>query len=39
VQLIPSTFLISPDGLINLEKTGAFDPAEIKTRIETFIKG
>jgi len=36
VQLIPSTFLISPDGLIALKKTGTFDPAEIKTRIETF---
>ena len=39
VQLTPSTFLISPDGLIALKKTGAFDPAEMKTRIETFIKG
>jgi peroxiredoxin len=39
VQLIPSTFLISPDGLIVLKKTGAFDPAEMKTRIETLTKG
>jgi peroxiredoxin len=39
VQLIPSTFLISPDGLIALEKTGAFDPAVMKTRIETLLKG
>jgi peroxiredoxin len=39
VQLIPSTFLITPDGLIVLKKTGAFDPAEIKTRIETFTLG
>ena len=39
VQLIPSTFLISPDGLIALKKTGAFDPAEMKTRIETLLKG
>jgi peroxiredoxin len=39
VQLIPSTFLISPDGLIDLKKTGAFDPAEMKTRIETFTLG
>ena len=39
VQLIPSTFLIGPAGLIDLKKTGAFDPAEIKTRIETLIKG
>jgi peroxiredoxin len=39
VQLIPSAFLISPDGLIALKKTGAFDPAEMKTRIETLLKG
>jgi peroxiredoxin len=39
VQLIPSTFLITPDGLIALKKTGAFDPAEIKTLIETLTKG
>ena len=39
VQLIPSTFLISPDGLIDIKKTGAFDPAEIKTRIETLTLG
>jgi len=39
VQLIPSTFLISPDGLITLKKTGNFDPAELKTLIETITKG
>ena len=39
VQLIPSTFLISPDGLIVLKKTGTFDPAEMKTRIETLTLG
>ena len=39
VQLIPSTFLIGPDGLIDLKITGAFDPAEMKTRIETLTKG
>jgi peroxiredoxin len=39
VQLIPSTILISPDGLINLKKTGTFDSAEMKKRIETLIKG
>ena len=38
VPLIPSTFLISPDGLIVLKKTGAFDPTEMKTRIETLLK-
>jgi peroxiredoxin len=39
VQLIPSTFLISPDGLIALQKTGAFDSADMKTRIETLLRG
>lgn len=39
VQLIPSTFLISPDGLLALQKTGPFDPAEMKTQIETLLKG
>jgi peroxiredoxin len=39
VQLIPSTFLIGPDGLIDLKKTGSFDPAEMKNRIETLTKG
>ena len=39
VHLTPSTFLISPDGLCALQKTGAFDPAEMKTRIETLLKG
>jgi peroxiredoxin len=39
VQLIPSTFLITPNGLIALKKTGAFDPVEMKTRIETLTKG
>ena len=39
VQLIPSTFLITPDGLIALKKTGAFDPAEIKTLIDPLTLG
>jgi peroxiredoxin len=39
VQLIPSTFLIAPDGLIALKKTGVFVPAEIKPLIEKFTKG
>jgi len=39
VQLTPSTFLISPDGLFALKKTGTFDPAELKSRIETLLKG
>jgi peroxiredoxin len=39
VQLTPSTFLINPDGLIAFKKTGAFDPAEMKTRLETLTLG
>ena len=39
VQLIPSTFLINPDGSFALKQTGAFDPAEIKTHIQTLTKG
>lgn len=39
VKLIPSTFLISPDGLIGQKKTGAFDPDEMKKRIETLTLG
>ena len=39
VQLTPSTFVISPSGLIALQKTGVFDPAEMKTLIETLTKG
>ena len=39
VLLIPSTFLISPGGLIDLKITGAFDLAEMKTRIETLTFG
>lgn len=39
VQLTPGTFLISPDGLFALKKTGAFDPTEMKTHIETLLKG
>lgn len=39
VQLIPSTFLITPDGWLALKKTGAFDPVEMKTRIEALTSG
>ena len=39
VQLTPSTFFIGPDGLFALKKTGAFDPAEMKTLIETLTLG
>ncbi|MDD5267738.1 MAG: TlpA disulfide reductase family protein [Methylococcales bacterium] len=35
VQLIPRTFLINPDGSFALKKTGAFDPAEIKTYLHS----
>ncbi|MFZ2313659.1 MAG: TlpA disulfide reductase family protein [Methylobacter sp.] len=39
VMLTPSTFLIAPDGSVALRKTGIFDLAEMKTRIESFLKG
>ena len=39
VRLTPSTFLITPDGLINLKKTGTFDYAEMKARIEALLNG
>ncbi|MCL7422896.1 MAG: TlpA family protein disulfide reductase [Methylobacter sp.] len=39
VRLTPTTFLITPDGSIALQKIGAFDPDDMKTRIETLLKG
>ena len=39
VQLIPSTFLIRNDGLIDQKITGAFNPAEMKARIEKLTNG
>ena len=39
IELTPSTFLIGPDSLINVKRVGAFDPVEIKTRIEILLKG
>jgi len=39
VQLIPSTFLIAPDGSFALKKTGAVDPVEMKALIEKLFKG
>ena len=39
IELTPSTFLIGPDSFINVKKVGAFDPVEIKTRIEILLKG
>jgi peroxiredoxin len=39
VRLTPTTFLITPDGSIALQKIGAFDPDDMKTRIEAMLKG
>ena len=39
VELTPSTFLIRPDGSIETRYLGAFNVAELTTRIETLIKG
>ncbi|MDD5411729.1 MAG: TlpA disulfide reductase family protein [Methylobacter sp.] len=39
VMFTPSTFLIAPDGSVALRKTGIFDLAEMKTRIESLLKG
>ena len=39
VQFTPSTFLISPPGTIVMKKIGLFDPVEMKTQIETHLKG
>ncbi|MFA6162961.1 MAG: TlpA disulfide reductase family protein [Methylobacter sp.] len=39
VMLTPNTFLIAPDGSVALRKTGIFDLAEMKTRIESLLKG
>ena len=39
VQLTPSTFLITPNGSINLKITGAFDSNKLKTDIKNLLKG
>ena len=39
VQLVPSLFLIAPDGSIALHKTGLLDITELKTYIDTYTKG
>jgi peroxiredoxin len=39
VRLTPTTFLITPDGSIALQKIGVFEPAAMQTRIETMLKG
>lgn len=39
VQFTPSTFLISPQGIVVIKKIGLFDPVEMKTQIENHLKG
>ncbi|GAB6142040.1 TlpA disulfide reductase family protein [Methylosoma difficile] len=39
VSLTPSTFLISPSGIIVRKLTGLFDIEEMKTAIEQLLKG
>ncbi len=39
VSLTPTTFLITPDGSIALQKTGLFDLNEIKKQLSTFTQG
>lgn len=39
VELTPTTFLISPSGNIVMQKTGLFDMANMKQRIEQLLKG
>lgn len=38
VRLTPTTFLIGPDGLIQLQKIGAFELEDMRNRIENFLK-
>lgn len=39
VRLTPTTFLISPDGRVQLQKIGAFDLDDMRARIETLLQG
>lgn len=39
VQATPTTFLINPQGVIDMKVLGAFNINELKTHIEYFIKG
>ncbi len=39
VKLTPTTFLISPDGVIDGRTIGAIDTEKMKTRLETLLKG
>ncbi len=39
VYLTPSTFVISPDGVVSRHYTGAFDLTELSILIKNFLKG
>lgn len=39
VMFTPSTFLIAPDGSVIKKATGLFNPANMKTNIESLLKG
>jgi len=39
IRLIPSTLLISPEGLIEMRVTGAFDQRDLSNRIENYLQG
>jgi len=39
VELIPSTFLISPKGNIIMQKTGLFDMSDMRQQIQNLITG
>lgn len=39
VMLIPSTFVIAPDGSVVKKETGLFDMATMKSTIESLLKG
>ena len=39
IRLTPATFLISPESTLDLYKLGAFDVADMKSRIEKMLRG
>jgi len=39
IMFTPSTFLIAPDGSVVKKEIGLFDPATMKTNIESLLKG
>ena len=39
IMFTPSTFLIAPDGSVNVKETGLFDLAKMKKNIESLLKG